>query len=436
VTINGTYTSDLNTDTYLLGTINNRGNIQLNGGAGTNSFLVIDSANVTLQGGGTVTLSTNAGGGAAYILQAAGGLNLENVDNTIQGSGIIGVNGLSLLNDAGGRILANAPGQALYINGGGTLTNNGTMQVNPGSLLLVQNVSFTNFASNTLTGGTYSVAGTTLSPGTLQIAPLGNTGGEIVNNAANIILDGVNSNLVDGAGLDAMSNFSNNTAAGRFTITNGRAFNTAGDFSNAGAVEIGASSVLNVNGGGGSYTQSGGSTRIDGSLRASGGVDFGAGTLEGIGTIVGNVTLSGTTIQPGDAPGTLTIQGDYSQTGGVYNELISSSANGLLDVFGRATLGPGAELNINLLNGFIPMFGETFTIMEFASSIGFFANAPGGIFTMDSFQWQIAYNPTDIVLTFESVAPPTVPEPSTLILIATGLGVCLGWRRLHPRGIA
>jgi len=28
VTINGTYTSDLSTDTYLLGTINNKGNIQ------------------------------------------------------------------------------------------------------------------------------------------------------------------------------------------------------------------------------------------------------------------------------------------------------------------------------------------------------------------------------------------------------------------------
>ena len=111
VTINGTYTNGNNSTTYLLGTINNQGNILLNGGSGNNSDLEIDSGTVTLKGGGTVTLSTAGGGGNAIILQAAGGLTLENFNNTIQGAGIIGDNGLSLLNDAGGTILANASGQ-------------------------------------------------------------------------------------------------------------------------------------------------------------------------------------------------------------------------------------------------------------------------------------------------------------------------------------
>ena len=44
---------------HLLGTINNKNNFQLNGGSGTNSELFIGN-NVTLQGGGTVTLSTTA----------------------------------------------------------------------------------------------------------------------------------------------------------------------------------------------------------------------------------------------------------------------------------------------------------------------------------------------------------------------------------------
>ena len=95
VTLNGTYTSDLNTTTYLLGTINNHGNILVNGGGGTNTVLDIESANVMLTGGGTVTLSTASGGGSAYIYQTAGGLTLENFDNTIQGAGIIGNDGLS-----------------------------------------------------------------------------------------------------------------------------------------------------------------------------------------------------------------------------------------------------------------------------------------------------------------------------------------------------
>ena len=119
VTINGTYTSDLNSTTYLLGTINNHGNILVNGGSGNNTVLDIDGTNVMLTGGGTVTLSTAGGGGSAYIYQTAGGLTLENFDNTIQGAGIIGNNGLSLQNDAGGTVLANAAGQTLSINGAG-----------------------------------------------------------------------------------------------------------------------------------------------------------------------------------------------------------------------------------------------------------------------------------------------------------------------------
>ena len=128
--------------------------------------------------------------------------------------------------------------------------------------------SFTNFSGNTLTGGTYNVYGTTSSPGTLQINPLGNTGGEIVNNAATIYLNGPNSNFVDSVGLDALSNFNNNTSAGSFTITNGRNFTSPGVFANAGAVNVGSGSTFST--ASGSYNQSGGSTKVDGALRSGG----------------------------------------------------------------------------------------------------------------------------------------------------------------------
>ena len=113
VTLNGTYTSDLNTDTDLLGTINNKGNIQVNGGSGTNTQLFVASSNVMLQGGGTVTLATATGGGSALSIKRAGGLTLTNVDNTIQGAGIIGNNGLTVMNGAAGTILANVTGPDL-----------------------------------------------------------------------------------------------------------------------------------------------------------------------------------------------------------------------------------------------------------------------------------------------------------------------------------
>ena len=345
VTINGTYTSDLNTDTYLRGTINNTGNFQLNGGSGTNSVLLIDSANVTLQGGGTVTLSMVGGGGNAIIAQAVGGTTLTNVNNTIRGAGIIGLNGLSVLNDAGGTLLANAPGQTLLFNGGGTLTNHGTMQVYNSATMQISNGGFT-------TDGNVTI----------------DSGGNLISDVA--------------------------------------------------------------------YNQTGGRTQVDGTLTANAGMNVSGGTVDGTGTILGDVLLSGGTMQPGDAPGTLTIIGNYDQTGGIFDELISSTANGLLVVFGDATLGPSADLNIDLLSGFVPTLGEDFTIVAFLSSSGAFANAPGGDFTMDGFNWSIAYNPHDIVLTFESSggsAPPTVPEPSTLILLATGLAACMGVRRLNRR---
>src|SRR5271167_3495330 len=80
ITINGTYTNGLGSTTYILGTINNKNNFQLNAGGGSNSVLIIDSANVTLQGGGTVTMSySGMGGGTAIIYQEAAGSTLTNV---------------------------------------------------------------------------------------------------------------------------------------------------------------------------------------------------------------------------------------------------------------------------------------------------------------------------------------------------------------------
>jgi hypothetical protein len=126
----------------------------------------------------------------------------------------------------------------------GTVTNNGTMQADAGNTLQTYQGTLTNFSGNTLTGGTYNVYGTLANPGTLQIGGLGTTGGEIVNNAATILLDGPNSNFFDQAGLDALSNFSNNTVAGSFTIQHGRNFTSPGSFANAGVVNVGATSTF------------------------------------------------------------------------------------------------------------------------------------------------------------------------------------------------
>ena len=403
VTIKGNYTNGLNSATYLLGTINNQGNILVNAGT-FNSELITDAAHVTLTGGGTVTLSTAGGGGLAYIYQQASGYTLENVNNTIQGAGIIGNNGLSFLNDAAGTVLANTPGQTLVFQGAGTVTNNGTFQADSGSTLRLQTVaSFTNFSGNTLTGGIYNVYGTMGSPGTLQIDALGNTGGEIVNNAATILLDGPNSNFFDAAGKDALSNFSNNEAAGSFTIRDGRNFTGPSDvnFANAGIVDIGATSTFTT-GGTGNYNQSGGSTQVDGALTAGGGqVNINGGTLFGNGTITGNVKMAGT-IYPGDAlntAGKLSITGNYTQAGtGAFNLSLGGLGAGtqfsLLAVTGTANLN--GTLNIGLINGFFPTTGDTFTFLTAGGGVSGMFSTVNGLNIGGGEELMVVYNPFNV----------------------------------------
>jgi hypothetical protein len=108
----------------------------------------------------------------------------------------------------------------MAINVSGGLTNSGT-------LMHVSGGTFSNFSGSTLTGGTYNTAGT------LKIDQLGSTGGEIVTNAANIVLNGADSSFVDSASKDALSSFATNATAGTFSLFGGRNFTTSGGFANS-----------------------------------------------------------------------------------------------------------------------------------------------------------------------------------------------------------
>ena len=317
VTISGTYTSGLDSETILKGTITNTGNIQVNAGSGNNTDLALN-ANTTLNGGGTVTLSTVSGTGTAFIVQNSGGLTLTNFNNTIQGAGTIGDGGLTLLNQSGGTILANVSGQTLLVNGSGGATNSGTFQASSGSSLIVT-APLTNFSGTTLNGGTYNVFS-----GTMQLP------GNINTNAATILLDGATGtpHLNNGSGTNALANFATNAASGIFTIQNGVSLTSAAssDFSNAGTMTIGNSSTFTV----------GGSHNFDNT-----------GTLLGTGTLVAtNLINSGGTVMPGflGTAGVLSVTGNYVDPQSFLSIQIGGPNAGLggysqLDVSGSASLG-------------------------------------------------------------------------------------------------
>ena len=284
-----TLSAGLGTATNLIGTFNNQGAVTITAGGGNNTFMQLQG-DTTLQGGGTVTLNSGNNNGQAFILQAVGGLTLTNAANTIQGYGVIGQGGLTVVNGAAGTLLANSAGNTLVVNGSGGLTNNGTLQADAGGTLQVTS-NLTNFSGNTLTGGTYVVNGSSAAngTGTLQLNLPANTGGEIVNNAATIVLNGptANTKFVDSNGHDALTNLAaNSTAGSSLTVAGGYDFTTAGAFSNAGTVHAAS---------GGTFTASHGITGPAGTVQidAGGTVSLAGGsTASTVGTLNQNGTLA------------------------------------------------------------------------------------------------------------------------------------------------
>jgi hypothetical protein len=116
----------------------------------------------------------------------------------------------------------------------------GDVQRSAGRTFALVGGVLTNFNSGALTGGTYQIAGAFQFPGAA-----------ITTNAANIVLDGAGSQIVNQLGADALANLSQIAAGGVLTIEGGRDFSTtAGQaFSNLGALTVGAGSTFSVMGG-------------------------------------------------------------------------------------------------------------------------------------------------------------------------------------------
>ena len=139
------------------------------------------------------------------------------------------------------------------------------------------NGNLTNFSGTTLTGGTYTVGGK------LQF-----NGANIVTNAASITLSGVSSKIVNQTAADGLANFATNASTGSFTISGGRNFTTAGNFTNNGSLTVGTGSKFIVNG---NLTNFSGTTLTGGTYNVSGTLQFNGANIV---TNAASVTLTGT----------------------------------------------------------------------------------------------------------------------------------------------
>ncbi len=148
------------------------------------------------------------------------------------------------------------------------------------------------------------------------------------------------------------------------------------------------------------------------------------GTLQGSGIINGNVVMGGNIIAgtPGN-PLIFNINGNYTQNAtGIFTELIGNKGNGLLNVSGTAALVPGASLNVQLVGGFDPKNGTSFTIMDYGSEKGTFT-IRDPYFDNGKQKWVTSYGGgggDDVVLTAQASNVVT-PEPSTILLVGTVL---------------
>src|ERR1017187_3299668 len=217
-----------NSQSFLEGTIDNIGLIQLLSTSQCSNLRII--GNVPLSGSGSLTMLNKTS-----VWGKTGSEILTN-QSTIQGSGNLGLGFMGLVNK--GTILANQTTPLTIWPDSNAFNNTGKLSVAKGSTLDITIGPFLNFSGTTLTGGTYLVAGT------LQF-----DNANIVTNAANITLTGTSSQIIDQSSRNALASFATNASSGSFTLSGGQVF-AAGAFSNAGRMTISKGSTFTAGGGG------------------------------------------------------------------------------------------------------------------------------------------------------------------------------------------
>src|SRR4029450_2267956 len=100
----------------------------------------------------------------------------------------------------------------------------------------------------------------------------------------------------------------------------------------------------------------------------------------------GNVTNRGT-VSPGDAPGTLTINGTYTQYVALMIQIAGMNTGdfSVLNVLGNANLS--GFLDPVLLSGFVPTIGDSFIFLNYASLTGGFSHILHPVFNNGTEQW-------------------------------------------------
>ncbi len=338
----------------------------------------LDNSTVTVNSNATVEGGTLATSGSGTI--RAGNGKLSNVTNT--GRVVIGLNQVlraagTITNNGTIEFQSNNPngGGNFWFAGDTTLSGNGAieMKIDPWDLItaLAPNSTLTNTATHTIRGaGRITSVGQVALEQTFffAIANAGLIDANVPGKSLSIVLresDGArvnNTGTLRASGGGKLS-FSGNSGVG--FVTN-----------NGGLVEALSNSTILFDGNA-AFVQTAGTIDLNGGvINAPRGLDLNGGLLIGNGTFNGPIRNNGGKIDPGHSPGTITVNGAYTQgANGTMDMEIGGAAAGTgydrLVVNGTATLG--GTLNIAAINGFSPAVGDIFTLISASSFTGNFA---------------------------------------------------------------
>ncbi|RYX82091.1 hypothetical protein EON83_20985 [bacterium] len=173
-------------------------------------------------------------------------------------------------------------------------------------------------------------------------------------------------------------------------------------------------------------TQTSGTTTLEGgvlsieddtSATSKGVFEVAGGVVDGIGTIEGNVINSAGSFRPGHSPGTITINGNFTQTsGGVLDMELGGSApgTGYDQILVKGTAYLAGTLNLIRWNNYVPRDGDVYTLFTYYSKVGNFTKFVDTTPT-SGIGYDTTLTPTDYEVSCYSTAPTDTVPPAVAI---------------------
>ena len=295
----------------------------------------------------------------------------------------------------------------------GSFDNDGSLALIGSAFTIAGPLSNFDLATRTISGGNFSLTG----GGVLRFV-----GADIVHNSASITVQ-LGSGITDLAGNNAFRNFTDNQAAGSFTVDKGYLFTASGDFTNKGGIEtihshpaihepIWQSGEFRVPAGS-AYMQTAGAT-VNGGIFTADNINISGGSFSGAGSIKGNLIVSNGTVVPGGTiDGNLTIGSNAR----LHSKIAQYSIDAWSQITGAVSLA--GTLEIEMTGSVFPASTDIITLVQSTGPFtGTFSNAPNGtrITTTDgSGSFVVFYEANKVKLTAFQASP----LPARLLNIST-----------------